>query len=61
MATEIIRVREIGLPPMSDRDYKIYCKRREYIQKGDTEGLEKFDAKLAAKTKVEQTNVEENK
>lgn len=57
------RVFELGLPAMTDREYKIYCKRRNYIKAGDTEGLEKFDAKLAGvnKEKVEQKVMEENK
>lgn len=57
------RVFELGLPAMTDREYKIYCKRRDYIKAGDTEGLEKFDAKLAGvnKEKVEQKVMEENK
>lgn len=57
------RVFELGLPAMTDREYKIFCKRRDYIKAGDTEGLEKFDAKLAGvnKEKVEQKVMEENK
>lgn len=57
------RVFELGLPAMTDREYKIYCKRRNYIKAGDTEGLEKFNAKLAGvnKEKVEQKVMEENK
>lgn len=58
------RVFELGLPAMTDREYKIFCKRRDYIRAGDTEGLEKFDAKLAGvnnKEKVEQKVMEENK
>lgn len=57
------RIFELGLPAMTDREYKIYCKRRNYIKAGDTEGLEKFDAKLAGvnKEKVEQKVMEENK
>ena len=48
---------------MTSREYKIYCKRRDYIKAGDAEGLEKFNAKLAGvnKEKVEQKVMEENK
>ena len=57
------RIFELGLPAMTSREYKIYCKRRDYIKAGDTEGLEKFNAKLAGvnKEKVEQKVMEENK
>lgn len=56
--SNIARIREIGLPAMTSREYKIYCKRRKYIQAGDTKGLAEFDAKLAGKQseKTEQTN-----
>lgn len=56
---EDARIRELGLPAMTDREYKIYCKRREYIKAGDTKGLKKFDAKLESiKNKTVEQNVE---
>ena len=44
---DIKRVYELGLPAMTAREYKIHCKRREYIKAGDTKGLETFNTKLA--------------
>lgn len=56
------RVRVLGLPPMTDREYKILKKRQEYIDKNDRKGLEEFNAKLEGKNKkkVEQ-EIQENK
>lgn len=60
---EVKAVRILGLPPMTDREYKIYTKRQSFIKCGDTKGLEEFDAKLAGKNqkKVEQEIKEESK
>lgn len=60
--SDIARVREIGLPAMTNREYKIYCKRQEFIKAGDTKGLAEFDAKLNKKLEQTKTEkVEENK
>ena len=54
--TDVKRVREIGLPAMTNREYKIHCKRQELIKAGDKKALAELDAKLAKK--VEQTTTE---
>lgn len=41
------RVRVLGLPPMTEREYKIYNKRQAYIKAGKLEDLAKFDQALA--------------
>lgn len=53
---DVKRVREIGLPAMTNREYKIHCKRQELIKAGDKKALAELDAKLAKK--VEQTTTE---
>lgn len=44
--SEEVRVRELGFPPMTDREYKIHCKRQSFIKAGDLQGLAEFNAKL---------------
>lgn len=46
---EVSRVRVLGQTPMTERDYKIYKKRKQLISEGKTEELAQLDAKLAAK------------
>lgn len=44
--SEEVRVRELGLPPMTDREYRIHCKRQSFIKAGDSQSLANFNAKL---------------
>lgn len=55
-----VRVRELGLPPMTDRDYRIYLKRQEFIKAGDTKGLEEFNAKLEKQNKKVEQEIKED-
>lgn len=59
---EIARVRLIGQPPMTEREWKIYTKRQMLIKAGDTKALAEFDAKLNKNNekKVEQEIKEES-
>lgn len=42
-------VRRLGLAPMTEGQYKTYCKREALIKAGDKEGLKKLDDELAKK------------
>lgn len=57
--TEEKKVRVLGLPPMTDREYKILKKRQEYIDKNDLKGLEAFNAKLEGKNKKVEQEIQE--
>ena len=57
--TEEKKVRVLGLPPMTDREYKILKKRQEYIDKNDLKGLEVFNAKLEGKNKKVEQEIQE--
>ena len=61
---EVLRVRVLGQAPMTERDYKIYKKRKQLISEGKTEELTQLDAKLAqldAKLAAKKENKEEAK